>query len=84
MAFLRGRAGEIAFDLRARGFDEFAVVHAGGARRHASHAAEAGIEVADPLGVDLRGAFGSKLHQVDAAARRIHFLAPQDVGWADG
>src|SRR5207245_1334824 len=41
MALLGGWPREIAFDLRARGFDEFAVIHPGRARGHASHAAEA-------------------------------------------
>ena len=35
--------------------------------------------MADPLGIDLRSTFGGEFHQVDAAARRIHFLAPEDV-----
>src|SRR5579859_1977077 len=80
MAPLGCRARKIALDLPARSFDELGIVHAGGACGHASHTAEAGVEVADPLGSHLRSAFGGKLHQVDAAPRRIHFLAPENVG----
>lgn len=84
MALLGGRTREITFDLRASGFNELAVVHSGRAGRHAGHAAKAAIEVADPAGVDLRSALGGKLDQVDAAARRIHFLPPEDVGGTSG
>src|SRR5258705_4499562 len=35
--------------------------------------------MADPIRSHLRSAFAGELHQVDAAARRIHLLAPQDV-----
>ena len=40
--------------------------------------------MADPCFVDRRVAFGGHLHQVDAAARRIHLLVPQHVGGAHG
>jgi hypothetical protein len=40
--------------------------------------------MADPGGIHFRGAFGGELHQVDAAAWRVHLLAPEDVGRADG
>ena len=79
MSFFSKRTREIAFDLRARSFDELAVIHPGRARGHASHTAEAGVKMADPLGSHLRRSFGGELHQVDAAARRIHFLAPENV-----
>ncbi len=84
MTLFRGRTREIAFDLSACGFDKLSVIHAGRAGGHASHAAEAGVEVADPLGSHLCGAFGGELHQIDAPARRIHFLPPQNVGRAHG
>lgn len=74
----------MALDLRARGFDQFSVVDAGRTSRHAGHAAEAGIKVADPLRVDGRRAFAGDFHQIDAAARRIHFFVPQNVCRAHG
>src|SRR5215469_3415230 len=69
-----------AFDLRPGGFDQLPIVYTGRTRRHASHAAEAGIEVAYPGVVDGCGAFGGHLHQVNTATRGIHFLFPEDVG----
>ncbi len=41
-----GRALVAALDLLACGLDQLVILHAGGARRHAGHAAEALIEVA--------------------------------------
>ena len=73
----------MTFDLRASGFDEFSVVDAGRAGGHAGHAAEAGIEMADPLRVHGRVALAGEFHQVDAAARRIHFFVPEDVRGTD-
>ena len=84
VAFFGCQARKIAFNLRTRSFDELAVIHSGRARGHAGHAAEAGVEVADPLGSHLRGAFGGQLHQIDATARRIHFLPPQNVSGTRG
>ena len=84
MPFLGRRAREISFDLCARGLDQFSVVDAGRARGHAGHAPEAAIEMADPFGVDLRRAFPGKFHQIDTAARRIHFLVPKNVSGTCG
>ena len=77
---LRGRALVVAFNLRARGFNQFAVVHAGGAGGHARHAAQAGVEMAHPFVVQRSRAGGRHVHQVDASARRIHLIAPEEVG----
>jgi len=73
-----------ALDLCAGGFEEFAVVDAGGAGGHACHAAEARVEVLDPGGCDLRGAFGGCFDEMNAAAGGIHFFVPEDVGGAGG
>src|SRR6266571_2472009 len=53
MEFLDGRALGVSFDLRARGLDEFSVVHARRTSSHARHAAEAAIEVANPFRIHL-------------------------------
>jgi hypothetical protein len=71
------------FDLRASSFNQFSVIHSRRASRHASHAAEAGIEMADPLRIHRSVAFAGKLHQVDSAARRVHFLVPEHVSRAN-
>ena len=84
VAFFSTWALCLPFDLRPRGLDEFSVVHAGRARGHAGHTAEAAIEVADPIRIHIRGAFAGEFHQVDAAARGIHFLTPQNVSGARG
>lgn len=73
-----------AFNLRASSFEEFAIVDAGRAGGHAGHAAETGVEVLDPGGRDLGGAFSSGFDEVNAAAGRVHFFVPEDVGRTGG
>jgi len=84
MKFFSDGATVIAFDLRTCGFDQLPVINAGGTGWHTGDAAEARINVADPAFVHLRFAFESQLHQVNSAARRIHFLAPERIGGARG
>ena len=67
-----------ALHLGARGLDQLVVLHAGGTRRHARHAAQALVEVPDRR-VLQRIALEPLLHQVDAAAGAVHLLAPQHV-----
>jgi hypothetical protein len=67
----------IAHDLCACGLDQFAIIHAGRARRHAGDATEARVKMADPFFIYFRLPFEGQLHQVDAATRRIHLLAPE-------
>src|SRR2546430_13615666 len=74
----------MTLDLRARRFDQLVVLHARWARGEARHAAEAIVEMADVGSRHLRVAFGAELHQVDPAARGIHFLTPGEVGRASG
>jgi len=71
-------------DLRPRRLDQLLVLHAGRAGGDAGHAAEALVDVVhEGVGhADL--ALGGQLHQRDAAARRIHLLAPQKVRRAGG
>src|SRR5882672_5810587 len=82
MEFLAERAWMMALDLRASGFDKLSVVDAGRASRHASHAAEAGVKVADPLRVYGRATFAGKFHQINAATRRVHLFVPENVSGA--
>src|SRR3954454_14457253 len=78
-----GRAVVPTLDLRPGRLDQPVVLHAGGARGHACHAAEAGVEVLHHrVGHGL--ALEPGLHQVDAAARGVHLLAPQGVRRAGG
>src|SRR5271166_5661772 len=72
----------MTLDICACVLDEPAVVDAGGARRLASAASEAQVEMAHCVAVEFEAAFGERLHQVDAAARRIHLSARHDVSWA--
>jgi len=62
MKFFGEGARVVAFDLGARGFDEFSVVDTGGTDGHASNAAEAFIEMADPGGIHLGLALGGHFH----------------------
>ena len=66
-------------DARARALDERPVLHARRARRHARHAAEAVVHVRDERRRQLGPPFHARLHQVDAAAGRVHLLAPQQI-----
>ena len=80
-----GRALEAALDLLPRRLDQAVVADAGGADRHARHAAEARVPVRDTVvrrEADLPSL--REVHQQDAAARRVHLLAPQHVGRAGG
>src|SRR6266700_963642 len=79
MEFLDGRAFGVSFDLRARGLDEFSVVHARRTSSHARHAAETAIEVANPFRIHLRNTIARKFHEVNSAAGRIHLLSPHHI-----
>src|SRR5690348_4647554 len=52
------------------------------ARRLASAASQAQVEMAHDIVVELETAFGQPFHQVNPAARRIHLGAGQQVGRA--
>src|SRR5437867_6543601 len=61
---------------RARLHDQLVVLHARWARGHTRHAAEATIEVLEDRLRQLPP-LGQRLHQIDAATRRIHLLSPR-------
>ncbi len=67
-----------SIDLLARRLDQLVVLHAARAGGDARETAEALIEVADHL-IGHRLTFEPLGHQVDAAARRVHLLPPQDI-----
>ena len=70
---------DLVLDRRARALDESVVANARGARRHAGHAPEAAVEVLGDRGVERDRSVESGVHEVDAPARRVHLLAPEDV-----
>src|SRR6185437_11424679 len=76
-------APHMALDLRARRLDQHVVVHAGRACCHARHATQAVVHVLPELPVQRRFSRGGFLNHVNAPARRIHFLAPQNISRAD-
>src|SRR3954451_15577093 len=59
----------VPFDLRACGFNQLAVLHAGRTGRHTRHAAEAFVEMANVAVGHPRLAFRPQLHEIDATAR---------------
>src|SRR6185503_15978724 len=69
----------VTLDLCARTLDERPILHARRARGYTRHAAEARIEVADEGRRHRSAPLEARLHQVDAAARRVHLLVPQHV-----
>ena len=81
---IRGGARDIAFHLGARVFDQLVVLHSRGAGGHAGHAAQAIVHMQAEALVERSVALGGLLHHVDAAAGRIHLLAPEHVGGAGG
>ncbi len=95
-----GRPARRLLGPAAGRLDQPVVVHPGGAGGHAGHAAEAAVQVGGgrlaghslparlplPAGRCLarRGPVQDLGDQVDPPARRVHLLAPQLVGGADG
>ena len=77
-------AGKAPFDLRANLLDQTVVLHAGGTRIDACHAAEACIPVAHHLLVHADLSARREVHEQDAPARRIHLLAPEQIGRTRG
>ena len=69
----------LLLDGGARALDQPVVAHAGGARGDACHAAEAAVEVLRDRRVERDRAVETRVHQVDATARRVHLLAPEHV-----
>src|SRR5260221_12049987 len=53
---------------------------AGRAGGLAAAASEAQIEMASGIVVEIDAAFGDRLHQIDSAARRVHFASRHNVG----
>src|SRR5262249_32227788 len=72
----------VALDLRARLLDQPVVLHAGRARGHARHAAEALVDVRDHLGRDLRALLVADAHQHDPPARRAPLVLEHRVAGA--
>src|SRR6266487_1689610 len=70
-----------ALDLLAGRLDQLVVLDARGARGHAGHATEAAVEMPRHLLVE-RLALQADVHKIDAPPRRVHLLAPQQVGRA--
>ena len=76
---LARRARVQALDLLARVLDQQVVAHARRAGRHAGHAAEAVVEVADHRVRQDAVLLQPLAHQHDPAARRVHLLVPEHV-----
>ena len=67
----------LLLDLLAGQLDQTVVLHAGRARGHARHAAEAAVEVLGDRAVQLDRPVERRLHQPDPPARRVHLLVPE-------
>ena len=64
--------------------DQMHVVHAGGTGGHAGEAGEAAVDMLDHFGGRRLAALQHVLDQIDAPARRIEFVAEQEIGRAGG
>ena len=69
----------VMLDRCASFLDERRIADARRARGFTRHAAEARVEVRDHAVIHRHPSVGAGLHHVNAAARRIHFLAEQHV-----
>jgi hypothetical protein len=81
---IHDRSWMLALDLAPRRFDQRRVLHAGWARGHARHAAQARVEMADEAVRHPGAPLEAGLHEIDPAARRVHLFAPQHVRRAGG
>jgi hypothetical protein len=79
---LAPRARRVALDLRPCLLDQLVVLHAGWARGHASHAAEAAVEVHAHLLGGMRALLVAHAHQHDPPTRRVHLLVEDGVAGA--
>ena len=70
--------------MRARAFDEVAVLHAGRTRGFAGAATQTFIQMRNQSWCRFGAAFGEGAHQVNSSARRIGFQTFFGVSWARG
>src|SRR5262249_50406039 len=80
---VRPAASAAVFDLGAHLLDQGVILDAGRAGGDASHATQARVDVPNDSVVNRRS-LADLLHQVNAASRRVHFLAPGLIGGARG
>ena len=69
----------VTLDLRTGPLDERPVLHAGWTGGYAGHTTQTRIEMSHERRRYARPSIGGCLHQIDAASRRIHLLAPEQV-----
>ena len=69
-------------DILARVVDKVHVMHARRAGRHAGQAGQAAVDMLDRLFIRRAALFQHVLHQVDAPARAVEFVAQHRVGRA--
>src|SRR5258708_24235507 len=72
----------MVLDPWARGLDQFAILHARRTGCQAGHTAQASVDVSSKRCIDADLALRGHLHQLDTATRRVHLLAPQQIGGA--
>ena len=72
----------LALDLRPRRLEQRVVLHARRAGGDARHAPEARVDVLDEALARGFAAVAPQFHQMDAAARRVGLLSPQQIGRA--
>ena len=80
----RGRNRLPFAHVGAKGLDQFAILHTGRARRFASPAVQAEIEVATNLIIQGKSPVRYGAHQIDAAARAVRFGAQLDISGTGG
>jgi hypothetical protein len=74
------RALRLAFHLWPRRFEQRVVLHARRACGDAGHAPETGVDVLNEARARGFAAVAPQFHEVNAAARRVGLLSPQEIG----
>src|SRR3546814_5135327 len=64
--------------------DQMHIVHARGAGRHARQARQAAVDMLDDLSSGFTLVLEHVLHQVNAPARAVEFIAKQNIGGTGG
>src|SRR5262245_29851752 len=78
------RRAALVLDIAPRGLQQRAERHSGRTRGLARAATEAEVEMPNVGVGNVEPPFGDGAHEVDTAARRVHFLAENAVGGTGG
>src|SRR5262249_15480286 len=76
------RSRMVLFHVGPRALDQTSVVHAGRTSGLASATAKTKVQMSRSIGVEREPPLGKRLHQVDAATRRVHLRPRHQISGA--